>query len=165
VSPTSPNSGVYLVLLRLTRPAAIRVGALGRCHLPAGWYVYAGSAQRALRARVARHLRRRKPVHWHIDRLTTHRHVVRLGAVLLLGRASECDAGRVAQALIDGVAPVPGFGASDCRRGCAAHLWWTGSKRAFDRLARHNDPSWVRYTVTARSELRGQPKTAGAGRD
>lgn len=145
MSHATLNSGVYLLLLRLQRHAAVRVGSLGRCDLPAGWYVYAGSAQRALLARVARHLESRKRVHWHIDRLTTHSQVERLGALLLPGRVDECAAGRLARAIIGGSAPVPGFGASDCRRGCAAHLWWTDSAQAFDRLERHPDPSWVRY--------------------
>lgn len=37
--------GLYQLRIRFKRPVTIRVGALGVCDLPAGWYVYTGSAQ------------------------------------------------------------------------------------------------------------------------
>ncbi|MCX7788115.1 MAG: DNA/RNA nuclease SfsA, partial [Spirochaetes bacterium] len=64
------DRGSYLVSLFLEHEARITVGSLGERLFPQGWYVYAGSAQRGLTARVARHLRFRKKVHWHIDYLS-----------------------------------------------------------------------------------------------
>ena len=64
------DSGHYLLVLRLSQPRELRVGALGEIRFLAGDYVYVGSAQRALAARVARHRRRHdKRFHWHIDSL------------------------------------------------------------------------------------------------
>jgi Uri superfamily endonuclease len=114
---------VYQLLIRLRRPARLRIAAFGTFILPAGWYVYSGSARRASAGRLARHLRKHKTRRWHIDFLLAVPHA-RIVALRLFpwrpGR--ECA---VNQSLIDGAAltaPVPGFGSSDCRRACPAHL-------------------------------------------
>jgi histidyl-tRNA synthetase len=85
--------------------------------LPAGRYLYCGSARGpgGLRARIARHLRRRKPLRWHVDQLTTRGTVI---AVWAIPGGDECDL--VARLALLPV-PLPGFGSSDCRR-CRSHL-------------------------------------------
>jgi|SRR5215467_3531360 len=52
-------SGAYVLAIDLSEPVAVS-------------YLYCGSAKGrgGLRARLARHMRRGKPIHWHIDRLT-----------------------------------------------------------------------------------------------
>lgn len=111
-----PKGGSYLLVIRLARPALIRVGAKGTFEFPAGWYLYAGSAKRGLHARIERHLRRKKRMRWHIDYLL-RRAVVR--GVLAIGDRRECD---LARALLDrgGRVIVSRFGSSDCR--CPSHL-------------------------------------------
>jgi len=112
------DGGVYIAVFRLTRARRIAIGRLGRFAFPAGVYLYVGSAQRNRDARLARHARRRKPLRWHIDYLSTKADM--LGAILLPGRkARECA---VAEELARTVArPVARFGASDCR--CGGHLF------------------------------------------
>jgi histidyl-tRNA synthetase len=61
-------------------------------------------------------MRRKKSVRWHIDRLTVAGGVP--GAWAFAG-GCECD---LAALLAHLPVPVPGFGASDCRR-CPAHLF------------------------------------------
>ena len=63
--------GTYVLILRVFRPASVRVGRLGRFHFPAGWYAYVGSARGpgGLAARISRHLRSPKPSRWHVDHL------------------------------------------------------------------------------------------------
>ena len=142
-----PDSGLYILLLALDAPAALRIGALGTFTLPSGTYLYTGSARRGLRARVARHLAPDKALRWHIDYLTTAPGTRRIGAVgfpaqfpvRFPGRAggqnlSECELNRRAGALAGWTAPVPGFGAGDCRAGCPAHLWYTGRHLSLDHL-------------------------------
>jgi Uri superfamily endonuclease len=110
----------------LSRPVRIRAGRLGRLTLAAGTYLYCGSARRNLPARVARHLRRRKQRRWHIDYLLGHpaAEVIQVAA---WGDRGECDL--VRQALgAGGRAVAPGFGSSDCRGGCPAHLIYLGPK-------------------------------------
>ena len=65
--------GTYVLILHLPHRATIDVGRLGRFQFPAGWYAYAGSAHGpgGLAARIARHLRSPKPLHWHVDYLRT----------------------------------------------------------------------------------------------
>jgi Uri superfamily endonuclease len=106
----------YQLSLEVSAPLRLEVGALGTITLPAGRYVYTGSARRALEARIARHLRRDKPRRWHIDWLTTSPDVA-VTDVLRSAR-TECALNRATR----GSVPVPGFGASDCRSGCRAHL-------------------------------------------
>ena len=117
-----PASGLYVLLLRLKAARRLKVGRLGPLDFRPGWYAYVGSAQRNLLARLRRHARRRKAVHWHIDRLTREAAVV--GAWLFPApKSAEC---RLAAALAAAGERVPaggrvaGFGASDCR--CGGHL-------------------------------------------
>ena len=145
------DSGVYILLLALEESATIRCGALGVFTLSAGRYLYTGSAKRGLKARVARHLSPEKPLRWHIDYLTTATGTSRIGAVAFpvvypvafsvaypggvgVKTLSECELNRRAGVLAGQAAPVPGFGASDCRAGCPAHLWYTGRQLTLDDL-------------------------------
>lgn len=61
------NRGVYLAFFRLPRTQTIEIGRLGCWRFAAGVYVYVGSAQRNLQARLGRHARRHKTRCWHID--------------------------------------------------------------------------------------------------
>ena len=110
--------GVYLALFRLPRTRAITVGRRGRFTFRAGIYIYVGSAQTNLQARLARHARRRKCRRWQMDYLSVRAEF--LGALMIDGPKSlEC---RLAQMLARYFPrPVAGFGASDCR--CEGHLF------------------------------------------
>jgi sugar fermentation stimulation protein A len=112
------DGGSYLLILRLDEEVRIGVGALGQVDFAAGYYCYVGSAIRNLKARMQRHLRRRKKLHWHIDYLREHCHVV---ACLPVRSADpfECDFARALAAIADG--SVPRFGSSDCS--CPSHLF------------------------------------------
>ena len=115
-APRAPGS--YLLVLRTHVPRALVIGRLGVLHLPAGWHVYAGSAQGGLAARLRHHLRPPRRPHWHIDYLRPHAELVEVWVAVGRGRR-EC-------ALAASLATLPGarrwarFGSSDCR--CAGHL-------------------------------------------
>lgn len=118
-STPNPDSGLYIVWMRLPSVAEIRVGALGTFTFAPGLYAYVGSAQRNRRARVARHLRTGKIHRWHIDYF---REAARVIAVTLCDgdRSGEC---RLVQQLVDAYGAewaCSRFGASDCR--CPGHL-------------------------------------------
>ncbi len=119
--PVEP--GVYALLLETPEPLVVQVGRLRRYTLAPGRYAYIGSAHGGggLRARISRHLRPIKPQHWHIDALTAALPVV---SVLLRPgpRPLECAWVRRFLTLPGARAPVTGFGSSDCRNGCPAHL-------------------------------------------
>nr|WP_144446173.1 GIY-YIG nuclease family protein [Halorhodospira halophila] len=99
----------------------VAVGRLGVVAIPAGWWVYTGSARRNMDARIARHLRREKPQRWHLDYLTSDSRVI----VVSVTRHTEPECQRNRRN--GGVVVVPGFGASDCAAGCGSHLRWLGA--------------------------------------
>ena len=115
------QSGTYALILRLPRCATIDVGRLGRFQFPAGWYVYVGSARGpgGLAARVSRHLRSSKRLHWHVDYLRAEARPDQIWYAVGT-RKRECVWAQALTSLPGASIPVPGFGASDCR--CPAHV-------------------------------------------
>ncbi len=113
--PVSSGPGAYVLLIELGAPLALEVASL-----PAGRYAYCGSAYGpgGLKARIGRHLRRDKPMRWHVDHLTKAGRVVDVQAV---PGGRECDLLARVLEMAGASVPVPGFGSSDCRR-CPAHL-------------------------------------------
>jgi len=82
--------GAYAMAIELTEKAAVRLSGRSPITLPDGRYLYCGSAKGpgGLKARLARHMRRGKSVHWHVDQLTERGLVV--GSWIFLG-SDECD--------------------------------------------------------------------------
>lgn len=118
-TPPDGQTGAYLLLITLDRPLDFSLrGKLVR--LPEGTYAYAGSANGpgGISARVARHMRREKKPHWHVDALTMA--AARITALAFPG-GRECRL--MERLLASGQAEIPvvGFGSSDCRT-CEAHL-------------------------------------------
>ncbi|MBN2705673.1 MAG: GIY-YIG nuclease family protein [Deltaproteobacteria bacterium] len=111
----------YSLSLAVSCPLTLVVGRLGVFPFPAGRYAYIGSSRRNIFARLRRHLRREKKLRWHIDYLLADSAVCVSG--LSLSVRPECDL----VAASGGRVVVPGFGASDCRRGCGSHLRYFGS--------------------------------------
>ena len=127
--PATP--GTYALHLHLSQPVLLSVGRLGEFTFPAGEYVYLGSAfsSGGLRARLGRHLRGDGNPHWHIDTLRVNAIVQSYHYVEQTSRASaqepfplECQWSQALASSNQTRLPVPGFGASDCRAGCPAHL-------------------------------------------
>jgi Uri superfamily endonuclease len=118
-------SGSYLLIIRLDKPARIQVGRKGLFRFPAGWYVYAGSAKRGLRARIERHLRRKKKMRWHIDYLLRR---ARILYVITFADRTECELAALLLAR-GGRIVVPRFGSSDCR--CPSHLVYFPRRAVF----------------------------------
>lgn len=120
------TSGAYILEIRLLRPVRVQAGALGPVAFRAAVYLYIGSARRGLDGRINRHLRlaesKRGGGRWHIDYLLRHRRV----RVLAVGRfpgQGECDLSRKVASLEGVRVPVRGFGSTDCKRACSAHLY------------------------------------------
>ena len=116
-----PASGAYALILRVTK--RIDCKPEKPWVLKPGTYIYAGRATRGLPARLARHKKRTKPVHWHIDHLTVRQTVAIENILVIPAKPNlECV---IVQTLLEqnGVTvPVHRFGSSDCREGCPAHL-------------------------------------------
>ncbi len=120
------EAGAYLLCCLVERRVRVDVGGPGGVALSGGIYLYAGSARQGIRYRCQRYLDpRRGRGRWHIDRLLRSPGARALALVPLPGQ-SECALVRELSRL--GLeAPIAGFGASDCRQGCQAHLLsWRG---------------------------------------
>lgn len=121
--PAQP--GTYALVLRCQKTVNTRVGRLGTVALRPGYYIYVGSAlgPGGLRARVARHRRRDKKRHWHVDYL--RRHTTFVDTWHLADGCNHEHEWAAALAERYDIAH-PRFGASDCR--CAGHLFYAGTQ-------------------------------------
>jgi len=118
------EEGTYTLLVELTEPATVEVGALGEREFAAGTYAYTGSAfGPGGFARVERHRElaagERDARHWHVDYLLGHPDAGVAAVVRTADADVECAVSR-ALAEADGTERVAGFGASDCE--CDSHL-------------------------------------------
>lgn len=115
-----PARGVYVVWLWLPQERQLPVPPPHGLRLPPGLYAYAGSAQRALPARLRRHLYGGKALHWHVDFLRAQSQPVGADVWPEAPREGECQVAR----LLTGSSPVTfraaRFGSSDCT--CPGHL-------------------------------------------
>lgn len=122
--------GAYLLELFLLEEIEITIGRLGRARFPAGTLFYQGSARGpgGLKARLGHHLQPGRAIrpHWHLDHL---RGIARARAVAYVvqpgaapGVSLECRWSQALAQIPGSCVPLPGFGASDCRAGCPAHL-------------------------------------------
>jgi len=121
----APDAGTYILLIAVERALTLDVGRLGAMTFPPGYYLYVGSALRNLGHRLARHLRREKRVHWHID--------VLLGQARIVEIWSRPGSERLECACARALAHAPGltpwgrrFGSSDCR--CTTHLYYAEAR-------------------------------------
>jgi len=112
------DRGSYILILRLSRRTRIAVGSLGEIAFPAGYYLYTGSAKKALGARMARHLRKRKNFFWHIDYLVDHCDQS-MCIPVRTGDDLEHEMAANLRKITDW--SIPGFGSSDCP--CETHLF------------------------------------------
>ena len=120
------DSGTYALILQSHTNEVIQVGHWGILNLQLGFYIYIGSAfgPGGLQARVSRHLRMDKRLHWHVDYLREHvtpseiwvtyeaKHLEHEWAGILLGRTD--------------ITPVQSFGCSDCN--CYSHLFHSSAE-------------------------------------
>ena len=115
--------GTYALFFHLKQKRWIAIGKSGRFSFPTGYYIYLGSAKGpgGLCARLGRHLRGPGHLHWHVDYLHRFARVIAVSYTIGEGQLECCWSQALAQ-LPGGQIIVPGFGASDCRSGCPAHL-------------------------------------------
>lgn len=114
--------GTYALMLRNRRAQTVQVGALGAMRIVPGVYVYVGSAfgPGGLRGRLSRHVATNKIERWHIDYLRP-RTSLACAWFSTSEHHLEHDWARRISSLRAATAPLPRFGASDCR--CHSHLF------------------------------------------
>ena len=124
--------GAYVLLIQLESGKEIGVGSLGTIHFPQGFYLYIGSAMNGIKARVNRHLRNTKKIHWHIDYLLKNAKVIQ--AYNKEGKKGlECSLSRK---LNKNFLAIPRFGSSDCS--CTGHLFLGEKEDLIQFLQKNN---------------------------
>ena len=126
------TQGVYHLLIHLSQSTTVEVGKLGSFSFPGGYYVYTGSALGGLESRIARHHRREKRLHWHIDYLLQYGRIIDVITHTTVDRL-ECQFNRNILSLPDCKILVKGFGSSDCR--CPSHLAYFEKKPHIPRYS------------------------------
>lgn len=117
------NSGAYQLVIHVSEDTVLKSGRFQDRKVPAGYYIYTGSAMKHLYPRLARHLKSKdKKFHWHIDYLLALKHARIIDIVIRpSARRIECDLNRKTLALPGAGTIIPRFGSTDCRT-CPSHL-------------------------------------------
>jgi Uri superfamily endonuclease len=123
----SSNSGVYQLGISIGKTCSILIGKRGNFTFPAGKYVYTGRAKKNLSQRIDRHKKRNKKCFWHIDYLLTDENVqLEDIAIISENSSNECNENKKLLQE-DALIIAGGFGASDCKNNCGAHLLYLGT--------------------------------------
>jgi len=127
ISSELPTSGIYTLILFLSKQVTVDIGKLGKQRFPMGYYTYTGSAlgkgASSLKHRIARHMRKEKRRFWHIDYLLADGNVsVEAVIAAETNEKMECKTNQHIKTMMGAKVPVKGFGASDCRKNCESHL-------------------------------------------
>lgn len=114
------ESGTYALILHSNLSTEIQIGHWGCLRVEPGYYVYVGSAfgPGGVQARVARHFRKMKRRHWHIDYLSEAIEPVCAWCSYAPFRL-EHEWARAFDRMAD-MSCIKGFGCSDCN--CNGHL-------------------------------------------
>lgn len=126
---TIDNSGVYI--LEIYAPSSFSIGIkkyAGRI-FKSGYYYYTGSAQKNLKQRIERHLRKKKKKHWHIDHLTAYKsaEIKRIFILLKKKKFLECRISNQISKITGVAVAAGGFGNSDCDQ-CESHLYYSSRR-------------------------------------
>ena len=126
---TKQNSGVYLLELFAKSPFSISAKNFINHKFGKGYYYYSGSAQKNLSHRLARHIKKEKTIHWHIDHLTSHPDLLIKNIFIAesAGKSLECEFIDLLTGKFGLKVAVKNFGNGDCKI-CVSHLLFS-SKR------------------------------------
>lgn len=116
------NKGSYQIYLYISKDIEVKIGSLGLCSFPEGRYIYTGSAMKNLAQRIARHQKKIKKRHWHIDYLLeNHNTVIEKIEIFPSLIKEECDKNMELIEKQKAISIIKKFGSSDCKK-CPSHL-------------------------------------------
>jgi len=138
----------YILRIALDKDVQTKIGRLGRINFKKGIYLYVGSAKKNYKARIERHLVKKKRIFWHIDYLLSLDDA-KIKQIWITNKDKEC---KTAQFLCKkGYSSIDRFGSSDCN--CHSHLFFINKgakgtqgllkKRGFIKYADKNYCSWL----------------------
>jgi len=134
-----PTKGTYTLVISLKAKSRLKLHKLGFLNLQKGYYAYTGSALGdgavSLRRRIARHLKKRKIKHWHIDFLLANKSATVVAVVAAQSSVNkECQINNVISNITAAEVPAVGFGASDCKQNCRSHLIFFGEEDVKEKI-------------------------------
>lgn len=123
------DKGSYVLILENETEFSSNIGSLGKRRFRKGFYIYVGSALSGLEARIQRHQRRGKKIHWHLDYIVPYK--MKICKIHRIRRADriESSLAKRMEAICDGF--VHGFGAADSAN--HSHLFYFSRNPAFQR--------------------------------
>ncbi len=135
-----PIRGNYTLIILLKGQSRIKMVRYSQLKLDKGYYAYTGSAigqgAVSLRRRVARHFRKEKKIHWHIDYLLASKTAYITAVVAAASKDNkECEISRLIRNIEGATVPITGFGASDCKHNCESHLIQLGENNKLEKIA------------------------------
>jgi len=117
------EKGSYVIVYSLNDISEVRVGSLGKVEFNPGIYFYCGSAfgSGGLASRIYRHISKPLKQFWHVDYLSQVSKPLRIWFTMS-EKSTECSLVRSLDKNQE-ISPFSrGFGSSDCKEGCFAHL-------------------------------------------
>ncbi len=128
--------GVYVLIIKVKQQTGIKIESLGAVDFAPGTWVYVGSAMgdgsTSLENRLGRHFREEKTVYWHIDHLLDEDTEVAKAIWAQTMNHLECEVARSLASSNEFVPGQKGFGSSDCKSGCIAHLFMHHNSKSVD---------------------------------
>ncbi|MHA2396697.1 MAG: GIY-YIG nuclease family protein [Candidatus Thorarchaeota archaeon] len=128
--------GVYVLIIQVKQPVKVQIKSLRETEFEPGAWVYVGSAMGTgstnLKNRISRHFRKEKTIHWHIDYLFGEDTEIEKAIWAQSERHLECDLAQSLASKTEFKAGPKGFGASDCKSGCVAHIFRYQGGKAID---------------------------------
>lgn len=130
--------GVYVLIIKVKEPTEVQVKSLGVVDFTPGTWVYVGSAMgdgsTSLENRLARHFRKEKTIYWHIDYLLDEATEIMKAIWARSKDHLECNVARSLALNTAFTAGPKGFGASDCRSRCIAHIFMHNDRKSVDDI-------------------------------
>jgi sugar fermentation stimulation protein A len=114
------DRGSYLLVLENENDFSKKIGRLGERRFQKGFYVYVGSALNGLSARIRRHQKMRKKIHWHLDYIVPSSMKIRKIYPIRRRERLEVSLAQRLTAIAGGY--IDGFGASDTAN--PSHLFY-----------------------------------------
>lgn len=128
----------YALVIQVTIPITISVGALGDIHFKDGYYTYIGSARSDNFSRIDRHKRtdtgENDTQHWHIDYLLSSPNVT-LERAFTTHSINECELAKSLQ-----LDEIDEFGSSDTD--CTSHLKYSQSRKELLKTIKNQLPRY-----------------------
>ncbi len=147
---TNSNSGIYILEMFASNDFTIKAKKFENEIIPKGYHYYIGSAQKNLLQRIARHFRKKKKVHWHIDHLTSSKNV-KIKNVYVIYDAPKNLEEKIATdfpSTFNGNILLKGFGNSDTK-GTITHLFYKSRKIPYNHFSERYQ-SIVRFKPSSR---------------